>query len=153
LIQGKIPSTGEYLPIIGIGTARRYEAITTEAERAPIREVLRHFKELGGKVIDSSPTYGNAEMVVGDIMAELKIRDSLFIATKVSTNGREAGSEQIEQSFKRLRTPKIDLIAVHNLRDTRTQLRTFVRGSKLAASDTLGSRLLFRISTSPSSKR
>ncbi len=124
LIQRKIPATGESLPIIGIGTARRYEEVTTEAERAPLRDVLLRFKDMGGKVIDTSPTYGTAETVVGDLVAELKIRDSLFIATKVSTRGREAGLDQLEQSFKRMRTPKIDLIAVHNLRDTRTQLRT-----------------------------
>jgi aryl-alcohol dehydrogenase-like predicted oxidoreductase len=124
LIQRKIPSTGESLPIIGIGTARRYEAITTEAERAPLREVLRQFKEMGGRVIDTAPSYGTAEMVVGDLVAELKIRESLFIATKLGAHGRDAGIEQLEQSFKRLRTPKIDLIAVHNLQDTQTQLRT-----------------------------
>ncbi len=124
LIQRKIPSTGESLPIVGIGTARRYEAITTGAERAPLREVLRRFKEMGGKVIDTAPSYGTAETVVGDLAAELTIRDSVFIATKVGTQGRDAGIEQLEQSFKRLRTPKIDLVAVHNLRDTQTQLRT-----------------------------
>jgi aryl-alcohol dehydrogenase-like predicted oxidoreductase len=124
LIQRKIPSTGESLPIVGIGTARRYEAVTAEAERAPLREVLRRFKEMGGKVIDTAPSYGTAEMVVGDLVAELTIRDSVFIATKLGTQGRDAGIEQLEQSFKRLRTPRIDLIAVHNLRDTQTQLRT-----------------------------
>jgi aryl-alcohol dehydrogenase-like predicted oxidoreductase len=126
LIQKKIPSSGESIPIIGIGTARRYEEIKTEAEKAPLREVLRRFKEQGGKVIDSSPTYGTAEAVVGELVDDLKIRDSLFIATKVSLRkpGREAGLEQIEQSFKRLRTDKIDLLAVHNLRDTQTQLAT-----------------------------
>ena len=124
LIRKKIPSTGETLPIIGIGTARRYEQIHTEAEKAPLRDTLRQFKELGGTVIDSSPTYGTAEAVVGDLVDELKIRDSLFVATKVSTSGRQAGIDQIQQSFKRLRTAKIDLIAVHNLRDTKTQLQT-----------------------------
>ena len=124
LIQRKIPSTGESLPIIGIGTARRYEAVTTEAERAPLREVLRQFKEMEGKVIDTAPSYGTAETVVGDLVAELNIRESLFLATKLGTHGRDAGIAQLEQSFKRLRTPKIDLIAVHNLQDTQTQLRT-----------------------------
>jgi aryl-alcohol dehydrogenase-like predicted oxidoreductase len=77
-------------------------------------------------VIDSSPTYGTAETVIGDLASELKIRDSLFLATKVSVRnpGRDAGLEQIEQSFKRLRASRIDLIAVHNLRDTQTQLDT-----------------------------
>ena len=126
LIEKKIPSTGETIPIIGIGTARRYEEVKTEAEKAPLRDTLRKFTELGGKVIDSSPTYGTAEVVVGELVEELKIRNSLFIATKVSTRkpGREAGLEQIEASFKALRTNKIDLIAVHNLRDTKTQLQT-----------------------------
>jgi aryl-alcohol dehydrogenase-like predicted oxidoreductase len=124
LIQRKIPSTGESLPVIGIGTARRYEAVTTEAERAPLREVLRQLKEMGGKVVDTAPSYGTAEMVVGDLVAELNIRGSLFIATKVGVHGRDAGIEQVEQSSKRLRTPTIDLIAVHNLQDTQTQLRT-----------------------------
>jgi len=124
LIQRKIPSSGESLPVIGIGTARRYEAVTTEAERAPLREVLRQFAEMGGKVIDTAPSYGTAETVVGDLVAELKNRESLFIATKLGTHGRDAGIEQLEQSFKRLRTAKIDLIAVHNLQDTRTQLGT-----------------------------
>ena len=124
LIQRKIPSSGESLPVIGIGTARRYEAVTTEAERAPLREVLRQFAEMGGKVIDTAPSYGTAETVVGNLVAELKNRESLFIATKLGTHGRDAGIEQLEQSFKRLRTAKIDLIAVHNLQDTRTQLGT-----------------------------
>jgi aryl-alcohol dehydrogenase-like predicted oxidoreductase len=123
-IQRKIPSSGESLPVIGIGTARRYEAVTTEAERAPLREVLRQLKEMGGRVVDTAPSYGTAETVVGDLVAELKIRESLFIATKLGVQGGDAGIEQLEQSFKRLRTPTIDLIAVHNLQDTQTQLRT-----------------------------
>ena len=126
LIQKKIPSSGESIPIIGLGTARRYEEIKTEAEKIPLRETIREFKELGGKVIDTSPSYGTAEAVVGEIVEGLKNRAGLFLATKVSLRdlGREAGIEQIEQSFKKLRTNRIDLIAVHNLRDTRTQLRT-----------------------------
>jgi len=124
LIQRKIPSTGESLPIIGIGTARRYEAVKTETERAPLREVLRQFAALGGKVVDTAPSYGTAEVVVGDLVADLAIREALFIATKLGVRGRDAGVEQIEQSFKRLRTPRIDLVAVHNLQDTQTQLRT-----------------------------
>jgi aryl-alcohol dehydrogenase-like predicted oxidoreductase len=126
LLQKKIPSTGESIPIIGIGTARRYEEIKTEAEKVPLRETIQRFVQLGGRVIDSSPSYGTAESVVGELVDALRVRDSLFIATKVSLRdlGREAGLKQIEQSFKRLRTDRIDLIAVHNLRDTETQLHT-----------------------------
>ncbi len=126
LLQKKIPSSGESIPMIGIGTARRYEDVKTDEEKAPLRETLRQFQALGGKVIDSSPSYGTAEAVVGELADGLKIRDALFLATKVSLRnvGREAGVAQIEQSFKRLRANKIDLLAVHNLRDTDTQLRT-----------------------------
>jgi aryl-alcohol dehydrogenase-like predicted oxidoreductase len=126
LIQKKIPSSGESIPVIGIGTARRYEDVKTDAEKAPLRETLRQFQLLGGKVIDSSPSYGTAEAVVGELVDGLKVRDSLFLATKVSLRkvGREEGIKQIEDSFKKYRTNKIDLIAVHNLRDTGTQLRT-----------------------------
>lgn len=126
LLQKRIPSSGENIPIIGIGTARRYEAIKSDAEKTPLKETLQRFKEMGGKVIDSSPSYGTAEAVVGELIEDLKARDGLFLATKVSLRevGREAGIQQIEQSFKRLRTNRIDLLAVHNLRDTDTQLRT-----------------------------
>jgi aryl-alcohol dehydrogenase-like predicted oxidoreductase len=124
LIQRKIPSSGETLPPIGLGTARRYEAVKSAAELAPLRDTVRQFKLSGGTVIDSSPTYGTAEQVIGDLADELKIRDSLFLATKVSIAGREAGVQQIEQSFKRYKTSKIDLIAVHNLRDTDIHLKT-----------------------------
>src|SRR5262245_32688372 len=126
LIRKKIPSSGETIPIIGIGTARRYEEITNEADKAPLRETIRQFQALGGTVIDSSPSYGTAEAVVGELVEGLKIRDSLFLATKVSLRkvGREEGIRQIEESFKKYRTNKLDLIAVHNLRDTDTQLKT-----------------------------
>jgi aryl-alcohol dehydrogenase-like predicted oxidoreductase len=126
LIQKKIPSSGEAIPIIGIGTARRYEEIKSDGEKVPLRETIRQFHNLGAKVIDSSPSYGTAEAVVGEIVDGLKIRDSLFLATKVSLRkgGREEGLAQIESSFKRFRTNKIDLLAVHNLLDTDTQLKT-----------------------------
>jgi len=124
LIERPIPSTGERVPVIGVGTARRWEAVTTPAERALLREVLRQFAERGGKVIDTAPSYGTAEAVVGDLVADLGVRASLFLATKVGATGRQAGIEQIEASFRRLRTSRIDLVAVHNLRDTATQLQT-----------------------------
>jgi aryl-alcohol dehydrogenase-like predicted oxidoreductase len=127
LLEKKIPSSGETIPIIGLGTARRYEEIKTEAEKVPLRETIAKFNELGLKVIDSSSSYGTAEAVVGELVEGLKIRGSLFLATKVSLRnavGREAGLEIIEASFKRYRTKMIDLIAVHNLLDTQTQLAT-----------------------------
>src|SRR5215813_3278782 len=84
LLQKKIPSSGEMIPIIGLGTARRYEEVKTEAEKVPLRETILNFKEVGLRVIDSSPSYGTAEAVVGEIVDGLKIRDSLFLATKVT---------------------------------------------------------------------
>lgn len=126
LLHKKIPSSGEMIPIIGVGTARRYEEIKTDGEKIPLRETIRQFHALGGTVIDSSPSYGTAEAVVGELVEGLKIRDSLFLATKVSLRnvGREEGIKQIEASFKKYRANKLDLIAVHNLRDTDTQLKT-----------------------------
>src|SRR5262249_29444662 len=127
LIQKKIPSSGEMIPVIGLGTARRYEDVKTDADKAPLRETIARFKELGLKVIDSSSSYGTAEAVLGELVEGLKIRDSLCLATKVSLRramGRDPGMEIIEQSFKRFRTNKLDLIAVHNLIDTQTQLAT-----------------------------
>ena len=124
LIRRKIPSTGESLPVIGIGTARRYATVATEADRAPLKEVLRQFVAMGGNVIDTAPSYGTAETVVGDLAAELKIRESLFMATKLGARGRDAGVQQLEQSLKRLRSPMIDLVAVHNLQDAQMQLGT-----------------------------
>lgn len=124
LIKRKIPSSGEELPAIGLGTARRYEAVSTAADLAPLRDTVRRFKQVGLTCIDSSPTYGTAEQVVGDLLDELKIRDGLFLATKVSIAGREAGIQQIEASFKKYKTQKLDLIAVHNLRDTDVHLKT-----------------------------
>src|SRR5262249_49578933 len=127
LIQKKIPSSGEMIPVIGLGTARRYEEGKTDAEKAPLRETIAKFKEVGLKVIDSSSSYGTAEAVIGELVEGLKIRDSLFLATKVSLRKafrRDAGLAIIEQSFKKYRTNKIDLIAVHNLFDTQTQLAT-----------------------------
>jgi aryl-alcohol dehydrogenase-like predicted oxidoreductase len=124
LVTKKIPSSGEAMPVIGLGTARRYEAVKDAGELAPLRDTVREFKALGGTVIDTAPTYGTAESVVGRLTDELKIRDGLFLATKVSISGREAGRAQIEQSFKNLKTNKIDLIAVHNLRDTDVHLAT-----------------------------
>lgn len=127
LIQKKIPSSGETIPIIGIGTARRYEEVKNDAEKVPLRETIKQFQALGGTVIDSSPSYGTAEAVVGELVEGLKIRDSMFLATKVSLRkvvGRDEGIKQIEASFKKYRTNKLDLIAVHNLLDTDTQLKT-----------------------------
>jgi diketogulonate reductase-like aldo/keto reductase len=112
------------IPALGIGTWRVFDVGASAADRAPIKEVLRRFVELGGRAIDSSPMYGAAEDVVGDVGSELGVLDRLFLATKVWTSGRQAGIAQMEQSFRRMRTRRMDLMQVHNLLDWQTHLRT-----------------------------
>jgi len=117
LIERAIPSSGEKLPVVGIGTARSYEAPTPE-ELPVLRDVLRRFPELGGKLLDTAPSYGRAEIVVGDALAELENRDKYFLATKVSVRGggdRGAAAAQMEDSLKRLKTDHIDLMQIWNV--------------------------------------
>jgi diketogulonate reductase-like aldo/keto reductase len=118
-----IPRTGESLPVVGLGTWQTFD-VADAAARAPLRDVLREFARLGGTVVDSSPMYGRSESVVGELAAELGLQKQLFIATKVWTAGAEAGIQQMEESFRRLRVARIDLMQVHNLVDWRTHLRT-----------------------------
>ena len=124
LLARPIPSSGEKLPAVGLGTWRTFDVGATPAERAPLRDVLARFVALGGRVIDSSPMYGAAEAVAGELAAELRLHGSLFVATKVWTTGREAGIAQMERSLRQLRVPRLDLMQVHNLVDWRTHLRT-----------------------------
>ena len=119
----KIPSTGEDLPAIGLGTWQTFDAGDDQAAREQLREVLRIFAG-AGKLIDSSPMYGSSESVAGDLIAELGVRDRLFIATKVWTSGRDEGIQQMETSFKRLRVERMDLMQVHNLVDVATHTET-----------------------------
>jgi diketogulonate reductase-like aldo/keto reductase len=120
----EIPSSGERIPSVGLGTWRTFDVGDAASERAPLRDVLQRFVDLGGRVIDSSPMYGAAESVLGDLAAALGITERLFVATKVWTSGREAGIAQMEQSMRRLRVRRLDLMQIHNLLDCRTHLRT-----------------------------
>jgi diketogulonate reductase-like aldo/keto reductase len=131
LLQRAIPSSGEMVPAVGLGTWQTFDVGTSATERESRREVLRRFVAVGGRVIDSSPMYGTAESVVGDLAAEIQVTDKLFLATKVWTSGRDAGVAQMEESSRRLRTRRIDLMQVHNLVDWRTHLAT-LRGWKQA---------------------
>jgi aryl-alcohol dehydrogenase-like predicted oxidoreductase len=123
LLLRKIPSSGEALPAIGIGTSRRYEVEPTPDKIAPLREAVDRFVALGGRVIDTAPSYGTAEDVLGKILPECGLREKVFLATKVSERGKD-GLAQIERSFQRMKTEKIDLIAVHNLVDVENNLST-----------------------------
>jgi diketogulonate reductase-like aldo/keto reductase len=119
-----IPSTRESLPVVGCGTWRTFDVGQSPAERDRLSEVLRILFDNGGSVIDSSPMYGAAESVVGDLLAAMNARDRAFIATKVWTSGREAGITQMRRSMELLRAARIDLMQVHNLVDWQTQLAT-----------------------------
>lgn len=122
-----IPRTGEDLPIIGLGTWQTFDVGLNQPAREPLKAVLREFARAGGSVIDSSPMYGNSETVAGDLAVELGVHKQLFLATKVWTSGREAGVRQMEESFRRLRAQRMDLMQVHNLVDYRTHLTTLRR--------------------------
>ena len=123
LVMKKIPSTGEALPVIGVGTWQTFDVGADASARAPLREVL---KLLDRNVVDSSPMYGSSESVAGDLVAELGLRDKLFVATKVWTSGRDAGIRQMETSFRRLRVERMDLMQVHNLVDVATHTKTLL---------------------------
>ncbi|CAN7384424.1 aldo/keto reductase [Variovorax sp. LjRoot290] len=119
-----IPSTQEALPVIGCGTWMGFDVAAGSAEHQRLPGVLDALFAAGGKLIDSSPMYGRAEAVTGELLAAAGHRDNAFLATKVWTSGREAGIAQMAQSFQRLRTEHIDLMQVHNLVDWRTHLET-----------------------------
>ena len=127
IIRRSIPRTGELLPVIGLGTWQTFDVGASESERAPLKRVLSELVRLGGSVVDSSPMYGRSESVVGDLASDLGIHKRLFLATKVWTTGRDAGIRQMEESFRRLRAERMDLMQVHNLVDWRTHLVTLRR--------------------------
>ncbi len=119
-----IHSSGELLPVIGLGTYQAFGVGTSEREREPLQQVLTQFVEHGGAVIDSSPMYGSAERVVGDLSAQLALRPKLFMATKVWTSGQRQGIDQMDESFRKMRVTVMDLMQIHNLVDWRTHANT-----------------------------
>ncbi|HYG68133.1 MAG TPA: aldo/keto reductase, partial [Anaeromyxobacteraceae bacterium] len=121
-IRKRIPSSGEELPVIGLGTARRFD-VPPGAARAALVPVLQAFFDRGGTVVDSSPMYGAAEETIGELLGKTR-RRALFAATKVWTDGREAGAEQMERSRRRWGVPRLDLVQVHNLRDWEVHVET-----------------------------
>lgn len=129
LVTKPIPASQEPVPVIGLGTWQTFDVGASAADRAPLRDVLAAFVQGGGRLVDSSPMYGNAETVLGDLAAELPLRSRLFVATKVWTSGRAAGVRQMDASMKKLRVDRIDLMQVHNLVDAETHLDT-LRGWK-----------------------
>jgi diketogulonate reductase-like aldo/keto reductase len=124
VLMRAIPSSGEKLPVIGLGTWRSFDVDLTADNRRQLEEVLSLFVKPGGRVIDTSPMYGRAEQVIGDLTAALGAQEQLFLATKVWTRGKQSGIESMERSMARLRTKRIDLMQVHNLVDVHTHLAT-----------------------------
>lgn len=115
-----IPRSKEALPTVGLGTWQAFDV--APAGRAPLVEVVKQFLAAGGRVIDSSPMYGKAEGVVGDVLAELKAEGQPFLATKVWTRGKREGAAEMERSRQRMKARRIDLMQIHNLLDWQTHL-------------------------------
>jgi aryl-alcohol dehydrogenase-like predicted oxidoreductase len=130
LITRAIPSTGEQLPIVGLGSSATFASVARSEDVTALREVFSTMVENGGTVFDTAPGYGASEQVAGDIANELGIQSRIFWATKVNVAGRGSGGSadpaaaraQIETSFQRIKLPQINLIQVHNLGDVPTQL-------------------------------
>jgi diketogulonate reductase-like aldo/keto reductase len=119
-----IPSSGEALPVIGVGTWKAFDVAPNSKQYAALANVLRTLFSSGGSVIDSSPMYGRAEGIVGSLLTEAEPTEKAFVATKVWTRGRKAGIEQMQRSVALLQRPSIDLMQVHNLVDWREHLAT-----------------------------
>lgn len=124
MLTRKVPSSGEAIPVIGLGTWQTFDVGNDAASRKPLEEVTREFAALGGKLIDSSPMYGRSEEVAGEVIANVGLSKKLFIATKVWTSGKADGIAQMEASMQKLRAKPIDLMQVHNLLDVETHLET-----------------------------
>ncbi len=118
-----IPRTGERLPVVGLGTAIVFDIGDDAAKRAERRAVIQTLTDGGGRLIDTAPSYGTAETVVGDLLSSLAARDKVFLATKVRVTGREDCIAEMQESLKRLRTGKVDLMQLHNVSDAKTELR------------------------------
>ena len=119
-----IPKTGEMLPAVGLGTWQVFDVAGNQVEIGQARETLKVFAERGGRVIDSSPMYGSSESVTGQLATELGLAGKLFVATKVWTSGKQAGIRQMEDSMRKLRVERLDLMQVHNQVDVAAHLAT-----------------------------
>ena len=124
MVRRIIPSTGELLPVIGLGTSRVFDTNLNEGSLNPRKEIVKALLDHGGSLIDTSPMYGKAEEVTGKIAQDLKVNDRLFLATKVWIEGKEAGEIQMKESSKKLNKAVIDLMQIHNLLDWKTHIKT-----------------------------
>ena len=124
MMTRSIPSSGEALPVVGLGTYSVFDVNSTPEEIALRRDIVGKLVEAGGSLLDTSPMYNRSEKVIGDIIAARAKRDDLFLATKVWIDGEDAGREQMQRSADLMRTDVIDLMQVHNLRDTAVHMAT-----------------------------
>jgi diketogulonate reductase-like aldo/keto reductase len=124
MLTRPIPSTGEAMPVIGLGTYQTFDVGSNQSARPALREVLSLFFAAGARMIDSSPMYGTAEAVTGELLSEMHARDKAFLATKVWVSGKDRGIAQMRQSSERLRSEVIDLMQIHNLLDWQVHLAT-----------------------------
>jgi len=124
MIDRPIPASDERLPVIGLGTYSVFDVESTPAEIAKRREIVELLLGEGGSVIDTSPMYNRSESIIGDIIESGVPRKPMFVATKVWTDGRDDGIEQMQRSAQLMKSDVIDLMQVHNLRDTRTHMKT-----------------------------
>jgi aryl-alcohol dehydrogenase-like predicted oxidoreductase len=122
LLTRPIPRSGEAMPVIGLGTAEVFDVGDDPAERAARAAVIRSLTAAGGKLIDTAPSYGRAESVVGDLVAEAGLRRGVFLATKLEDYDRRTGPTQLQASMRRLRTDKVDLMQLHNVSDPHQDL-------------------------------
>lgn len=121
-----IPSSGEKLPVVGVGTWENFDVSSKATEQAPLGDVLSSLFAAGGSVIDSSPMYARAEAVVGTLLSGMQPRPKAFIATKVWTQGAREGIEQMQRSMQLMHAQPMDLMQVHNLLDWRVHLPTLL---------------------------
>ena len=125
MLRRAIPSSGESLPIIGLGTSRVFDVDPENRQELKIRkEIIEVLLNNGGSLVDTSPMYGQSEDLIGAILNDYPRRNELFLATKVWTKGKTEGEQQISESFKKMNTTKIELIQIHNLVDWKTQIKT-----------------------------
>jgi diketogulonate reductase-like aldo/keto reductase len=124
MLKRQIHSSGEMLPVIGLGTWKSFNVDATQVARGRLAPVLEEFAALGGTLVDSSPMYGRSEEVIGDLAAELGLVGKLFMATKVWTTGRDRGIAEMRESMRKMRASPVDLMQVHNLVDVETHLKT-----------------------------
>jgi diketogulonate reductase-like aldo/keto reductase len=124
-ISKPIPASGERLPVIGMGTSRTFDVTPVSEQGRQLLPVMQAFFDHGGGVVDTSPMYGNAEAVLGELLRAARYeRRNLFAATKVWTWGEQEGIEQMQRSMQRVGVERFDLIQIHNLRDWEVQLET-----------------------------